>query len=107
MAKKIGVRTVTVVRTPKVDRFSDVSPAETRHDIEGCAILPRASHEEDKGWVIVEGRMVVAPFESDILADDQVEIDGVLWDVDGAPGDYEKKNGRGKATIFYLKRLGS
>lgn len=107
MAKKIGKRTVVVVRTPKVDRLSSSSTTPTEHSIEGCAVLPRTSHEEEKGWVIVEGRMVIAPYGSDVLATDQVRVDDELWDVDGAPGDYEDRNARGKATIFYLKRVGT
>ena len=107
MAKKIGSRTINVVRTTKVDRLADApvgSPDE--HEIVGCAVLPRISTEEGKGWVIVEGRQIIAPFGSDILATDQVEVDGETWSVDGEPGEYENKRGRGKATIFYLSRLG-
>lgn len=108
MAKKIGTRTIKVIRTPRVDRLADPpvgSPPE--HDVEGCVVLPRTSLEEGKGWVVVDGRMVIAPYGSDILASDQVSVDGVTWDVDGEPGDYENKRGKPKATILYLKRLGS
>ncbi len=108
MAKKIGARTVTVIRKVKVDRLSSTpSGAPPEHDIDGCAVMPRTSHEEERGWVIVEGRMVVAPYGADVLATDQVRVDNEVWDVDGEPGDYEDKRARGKATIFYLKRLGS
>jgi hypothetical protein len=107
-AKKIGVRTVIVVRAPKVDRLNP-TPTGTppEHPIEGCAVLPRTSHEEERGWVIVEGRMIIAPYGADVLATDRVKVDGETWDVDGEPGDYENKRGKGKATMFYLKRLGS
>lgn len=107
MARKIGSETITVIRKAKVDRLSDATSASSQHEIEGCVVLPRTSHEEDKGWTIVEGKQVVAPFGADIQSDDQVDYEGVRWDVDGAPGPYRKKNGLGKATIFYLKRLGS
>lgn len=107
MAKKIGSRTITVKRKAKVDRLSTATTTPTTHDITGCSVLPRTSHEEDKGWVIVEGRMVIAPFGSDVEATDQVIVDGKTWEVDGEPGDYENRRGKGKATIFYLKRLGS
>lgn len=108
MAKKIGSRTITVIRKAKVDRLSDTpAGAPPQHDIEGCAVVPRTSLEQDKGWVIVEGRMVIAPYAADILSDDQVRVDGETWDVDGEPGDYESKRGKGKATIVYLKRLGT
>jgi hypothetical protein len=106
--KKIGSRTVTVIRKPKVDRLStDTTGAPPEHDITGCAVLPRTSHEEERGWVIVEGRMIVAPYGADVLATDQVRIDGTVWDVDGEAGDYENKRAVGKASIFYLKRVGS
>lgn len=106
MAKKIGKRTVTVVRAPKVDRFDDASAEPSEHDIEGCAILPRSSHEEGKGWVIVEGRQVIAPYGADITGDDKVRLEpgAPLWSVDGEPGDYENTKAKGKATIFYLTR---
>lgn len=107
MSKKIGKRTIVVKRKPKVDRLSSSNPAETQHSVEGCAVLPRTSNEQDKGWVVVEGRMIIAPHGSDVIADDRVVVDGVTWDVDGEPGDYENKRGRAKATIFYLKRLGT
>lgn len=108
MAKKIGARTITVVRAPKVDRLSDTpAPGATQFPIRDCVVLPRTSHEEERGWVIVAGRMVIAPYGSDVLADDQVIVDNETWDVDGEPGDYEDKRARGKATIFYLKRVGT
>lgn len=108
MAKKLGSRTVIVVRAPKVDRLDD-PPTGTppEHTIEGCAVLPRTSHEEERGWVVVEGRMIIAPYGADVLADDKVKVDGTTWDVDGEPGNYENRRGKGKATIFYLKRLGT
>lgn len=105
MAKKIGARTITVIRAPKTDRYDEpVAGPPPEHDIAGCAIVPRTSFEQEKGWVIVEGRMVVAPFEADVLSTDKVRIDGEEWLVDGEPGDYEDKRARGKATIFYLTK---
>lgn len=114
MAKKIGSETVTVVRQAKVDRLSDdPAPVPPEHDVKGCVVLPRLasgaqnSAEDDKGWVIVEGKMVIAPFGSDVIADDKVRHDGITYEVDGQPGPYRNTRGRGKAVIFYLKRLGS
>lgn len=116
MAKKIGSETITVIRKPKVDRLDEppaVAPPE--HEITGCVILPRLasgaqnSKEQDKGWVIVEGKMVIAPYGADILADDEVKVPGdpMPYQVDGPPGPYKNKRGRGKAVVFYLKRLGT
>ncbi len=114
MAKKIGSRTVTIIRQAKVDRLDDAATGTPpEHDITGCVVLPRAasgaqnSAEDNKGWTIIEGRMVIAPFGADVLADDRARVDGQVWEVDGAPGDYENKRGVGKATMFYLKRLGT
>lgn len=109
MAKKLGTRTVTVVRKPKVDRLAaPAAGAATEHDIEDCSVLPRTSFEQDKGWVVVEGRQVFAPYDADVLADDKIRLDdGTVWNVDGEPGRYENKRGRAKACIFYLKRLGT
>ena len=130
MAKKIGRRTITVIRTVKRDRLSPqpASPsgslpaavpvqlgglAPGEHQIHGCVIMPRlasgaqSEHEELKGWVINEGRMIIAPYGADVLADDHVRIDGVVYSVDGAPGDYENRRGKGRATIFYLDRVGT
>lgn len=106
MAKKIGSRTITVVRAAKVDRLSTETAAPTEHDIEGCVVLPRTSFETDKGWVVVEGRQIIAPYGADVVAEDRVRVDDKLWDIDGEPGDYENRRGKGKATIFYLTRQG-
>jgi hypothetical protein len=108
MAKKPGRRTVVVIRATKRDKL-DAKPTtpDPEHEVKGCAVLPRSSYEEERGWVIVEGRMVIAPYGADVLATDRVRIDGESWEVDGEPGDYEDRKARGKATIFYLKRLGS
>ena len=51
--------------------------------------------------------MIIAPYGADVLATDLVRVDGETWEVDGAPGDYESKRGKPKATIFYLKRQGT
>lgn len=108
MAKKIGKKTITVIRSPKVDPLDDdVVGSPPEHDEPGCVVMPRTSFEQERGWVIVQGRMVVAPFGADILPDDKVRVDGVIWEVDGEAGDYENKHGEGKATIVYLKRLGT
>lgn len=110
MAKTPGKRTVVVKRAQKVDPLDDAPTDEApTHEVDGCAIVPRTSFERESGWVIVEGRMVVAPYGSDVDADDlvQIETGGQWWQVDGEPGDYESRRTKGKATIFYLKRQGT
>ena len=106
MAKKMGVETVTVVRGGKVDKFSRDTPATAEHYITGCSVLPRSMLDENKGWTIVDGKQVIAPFGSDVLPGDQIRYGGVLWNVDGVPGSYRNRAGLGKAVIFYLERVG-
>ena len=105
MTKAIGSRTITVIRGARTDWLGGSAATESRHDITGCAVLPRTSFESERGWVVVDGRQVVAPYDSDITADDKIDVDGQVWDVDGAPGNYEKRNGVGKAMIVYLKSV--
>lgn len=108
--KNIGSETISVLRVTKTDRLSTGAlPEAPAHDVKGCVILPRGYQEDGKGWVVVEGKMIIAPFGADVLADDQVKIPGdtVAYEVDGAPGPYKNKRGRGKAVIFYLKRQGT
>jgi hypothetical protein len=110
MPKKIGSETVTVRRATKVDRLSDTpAPSAPTHTIAGCVVLPRLNEEDGKGWVIVEGKMVIAPYGVDVVADDEVQVPGEAgwYQVDGKPGPYKNKAGRGRAVIFYLKRLGT
>lgn len=106
MARKIGKRTVTVIRGGRVDRLSDDAPSTTEHDVKGCAILPRATEEEGKGWVVREGWQVIAPHDADVTADDKVRVDGEVFSVDGQVARYENLQGVGKAAVFYVGRLG-
>lgn len=109
MAKKIGVHTITVKRQAKIDRLSS-APATTpaEHPVPGCAILPKSTFEDGKGWVITDDMQVFAPFGSDVLAGDTVLLPGDAkpWNVDGNPGNYENKRGIGKAMIINLTRTG-
>lgn len=100
-----GTETVTVVRKPRVDKLKPTPAVEERFDIEKCIVWPRASHEEGKGWVQIEGYNVFAPPGSDIVADDQVICRGEIHSVDGKPGDYQK-NGKGKGLLVTLERVG-
>lgn len=110
MAKHIGKRTITVIRKAKVDRLSTTpAPDAVEHDIPGCAILPKATLEEGKGWVVTDDMQVFAPYGADIQADDLVLIPGdpKAWNVEGTPADYENKHAIGKATLVTLTRTGA
>ena len=118
-SKKVGARSIWVKRRIRVDKLKRPDPNVVApvHEVKGCSVLPRwasgaQGNESDKGWIITNGRQVIAPYKSDIRADDIVSLDPmfppeVTFEVDGIPGDYENKRGKGKATMLYLKALGT
>lgn len=117
-----GARTATRVRKAKVDRL-DSTPGGLADEISltGLVILPRQSYEQGRGWVTIEGkdiyilptsRVLVGsapprPFaDGDVLATDQLRIDGKIWQVDGPPAEYDKGVTR-KATLVKVKNVGA
>jgi len=102
-----GSETVTVKPQVKVDRLRNPSgTAPEPYDIKGCFIWPRASLEEGKGWVTVEGLQVFAPAGSVVPASARVNARGEDYEVDGVPGDY-RMHGRQRGILITLKRVGS
>lgn len=84
-------RTITVVRPTWVaDAYGDLQPTgpPTRTDINDCAIAPRSSSDvtEPARQGVLIGLTVYAPIGADIQPADQIEIDGVLFDIDGDVG---------------------
>lgn len=73
--------TITILRdTPGgFDEYGDpITSSTSRTDIAGCAIAPRYSNEPDtlgRNGVIV-GLTIFAPYGSDILFTDRIEING-------------------------------
>lgn len=113
MAKKIGTRTIIVSRQEEADVLDPEPPPPVEHEINGCAIVPQSTYEEERGWVGIDGYMVAMPYGSDIKGTDQVRLldipnvdPATLWDISGSALHYEKKNGRPKATIANLNRVG-
>jgi hypothetical protein len=87
----------------------------------GLIILPRQVEEEGRGWVTIEGWDIYilpssrvkpdaeperAYADGDILATDQIRVDGELWQVDGPPAGYDKGTQR-KATVVKVKKVGA
>ena len=112
-----GARTITVIRTPRVDKLSPQStstPAEKT--VTKVIILPRQSKETERGWVTIEGwevwilptsKVDGEPYaDGDILPSDTVRVDGVIWSMDGPPAPFDKGTKR-KGTRLQLKRVGS
>lgn len=93
-----GKEVVEIIRKPKVDKLKPTSGAEQRFDIPRCHVIPRASRENEGGWVQINGFTVVAPGEADIREDDQMVVRGKTYSVLGKPGVFYKGS-RPKNTI--------
>lgn len=85
--------TITVVRpATTTDRYgnaiSDWTSA-TRTDIDGCAVAPRSSSEDNIGrQAVIVGLTVYAPAGADIRPTDRLEVRGDDYEVDGDVGDW-------------------
>lgn len=62
-----------------------------RLDLEGCTVAPRSSGDiADRGRQgVIGGLSLYAPYGVDIVHTDLVEVDGVLYEVDGDPGPWK------------------
>jgi hypothetical protein len=88
-----GEETVVRVRStdPGTDQYGDPLPAtEDRLDIPGCLVAPAVSREPtERGRAgVVIGWTIYAPAGTEVKFDDQLEVRGVLCDVEGEVGDY-------------------
>jgi hypothetical protein len=116
-----GARTITVIRSPHVDKLAPKPTGEVPEvDITKVVILPRQNYEVERGWVTVEGwDIYILPTskvqaddgprrfaDGDILSTDTIRIDGVVWSVDGVPAPYDKGKVR-KATKVQVKKYGA
>lgn len=108
-------RTATVVRrTPGgYDEYGDpIESTVVRVDVDGCAWAPRtaggasSSEIRDRGRQgVIEGLTLYAPAGTDLQPTDQVEVDGVLFDVEGEPGDWRNPfTGRDAGLEVALRR---
>ena len=72
-----------------VDKYGDRIPGDaSRLELDGCGVAPRYSNdlnEPGRNGVMI-GLTVFAPFNTDIVNGDQVEIDGALYDIEGDVG---------------------
>lgn len=85
-----GVTVTRIRRSPGGrDSFGDRIPGtESRTDIPGCALAPRADPEpteRGRNGVIV-GLTLYAPLGTDLLHADRIEFDGTAYEIDGEPG---------------------
>lgn len=85
--------TVTIVRKSPggTDVYGDpITSTTTRIDLAGCGVAPRYSTEPtDRGRQgVIIGWSVYPPADAGILFTDQLEVGGVLYEVEGEPAEW-------------------
>lgn len=75
--------------------------------VEGCAIWPRTSSEQDQARSqVIVGLTVFIPPGVDVPATDKARVRGVLYEVDGEPGLYRSPlTGHASGTEVALRRV--
>lgn len=85
-----GVTVVIVRKSPGgTDVYGDpVTSSTSRTDLPGCGVAPRYSSEPtDRGRQgVIVGLSLYPPASSGLLFTDQIEVSGVLYDIDGSAG---------------------
>jgi SPP1 family predicted phage head-tail adaptor len=81
--------TVTLIRRAIVeDEYGDATPVEVETVLTSCAFAPASSSENvatGQIAVVTKDRLFV-PYDTTINADDEFEIDGKRYRIDGNPG---------------------
>lgn len=84
--------TITILRSgaPTQDDYgNDVPGAEEEIPVAGCAVWPRSSSEDDRARMqVTEGLNIVAPYGTDVRPHDRARVRGLLYEVDGDPGEW-------------------
>lgn len=101
-----GVETITRIRKPKVDKLKpQTATTPEEQDFGSCEVLPRQPVETDHGQVGVEGWDVFCFDETcDVVRTDQVELRGIVYNVEGEPRRFTKR-GRFKAVQITLVKV--
>lgn len=84
--------TITIVRpgAPTQDEYgNDVPGPSVETEVAGCAVWPRTSSEDVQARLqVLEGLNVLAPYGTVVGPHDRVRVRGLLYDVDGDPGEW-------------------
>ena len=82
------------------DKFGDpTGPVPAWRTVERCTVVPRESQDyEQRGEIIISGFMVVVASSVEVDAQDEVEVRGKVYQIDGEIGDY------GRKKVFYVTR---
>lgn len=87
----IGNATVVRIRGAGVDDYGDPTGADVRVTLTGCGVAPRTSEDiDDRGRQgVIVGLTLYAPYGTDLLHTDRVEVDGVVYEADGDLGSWK------------------
>lgn len=103
--------TIQRVRTAPggTDQYGDPMPStETRTTLEDSFVAPRVSSEvTDAGRAgVIVGLTLFMPPGTDLVHSDQVDVDGVLYEVDGDAGDWtHPMTGWAAGVVAALRRV--
>ncbi len=105
-----GSETVVVRSAPKRNSTGDLTPGAVKFTVANAIIWPRASDESaERGTRIIDGLMIFLPEDSvtaEVKATDELEARGKKWNVDGAAGDFRKKDGSEIGLLIATIRSG-
>lgn len=72
-----------------VDQYGDpVAGTTTLTTITGAFVAPRTTEDiDDRGRTgVIVGLTLFAPYDTDLTYADQIDVDGVVYDIEGEPG---------------------
>lgn len=83
---------MTIIRVRKggFDEYADRMAGVSRESLDDAFTAPRVSNDiSDRGRAgVIVGLSLFAPYGTDLVHTDQIEVDGVLYEVDGDPGQW-------------------
>lgn len=74
-----------------VDEYNNPIPGEpARLELEGAFVAPRKSEglDRDGRYGVIVGLTLFLPYGTDLVYTDQVEVDDVVYEIDGEPGSW-------------------
>jgi hypothetical protein len=82
------------------DEFGDpTGPVPEWRTVRARNVVPRSSDDyEQRGTIIISGFMIVVSSSVEVDAQDEVEVRGKIYQIDGEIGDY------GRKKLFYVTR---
>lgn len=101
--------TLTVLRSTGVDGNGDPLPGSAASTtVDGCAVWPRGTSTETVAGqdTVIIGYSALLPPATDVLATDQIQWAGDLYEVEGEPGRYQSPlTGTQPGILVALRRV--